>query len=397
MKRILSVCLPAFLSSICSAATITVDPTGGADFTSIQPAIDAAKAGESIRVAPGTYPESIQLREGIRLLGSGAAVTILRAPSYFAVVQAASGCEISGFTITSVEDDVDGITCSDCRDLLITRNIITGNSWSGIDLLNSSAIISNNIIQDNRSAGIFCRNGSTPLIVNNTIVGNHNEAGVNSWSGSSPRVVNNIFLGNTGYGGVFCDEASAEISKNVFWMNSNLDGDPVDIVGCDGGSGNIFADPLPVDPSGDFHLLPGSPCIDAGIPEEAPAVDFDGAGRPCGSGVDIGAFELGGCKGPAEFVRGNADGEGDIDITDAVFLLNHLFLSGVAPGCLDAADANDDGELDLSDAVFSLNFQFLGGIPPASPFPGCGIDGWIDGLDCGSYPGCNGPPANSRA
>ena len=39
----------------CSAATITVDLSGGADFTDIQSAIDAAKDGDSVLVKAGEY------------------------------------------------------------------------------------------------------------------------------------------------------------------------------------------------------------------------------------------------------------------------------------------------------------------------------------------------------
>ena len=38
--------------------------------------------------------------------------------------------------------------------------------------------------------------------------------------------------------------------------------------------------------------------------------------------------------------------------------------------------------------IHSLNFQFLGGPSPRSPFPDCGIEGWIDALDCREYPPC---------
>ena len=43
--------------------------------------------------------------------------------------------------------------------------------------------------------------------------------------------------------------------------------------------------------AGDFHLLVGSPAIDAGIPVSAVTKDFDDVGRPKGTGYDIGAYE----------------------------------------------------------------------------------------------------------
>jgi hypothetical protein len=78
---------------------------------------------------------------------------------------------------------------------------------------------------------------------------------------------------------------------------------------------------------------------------------------------------------PPGFRRGDCDTSGDGEITDAIFLLNFLFLGGNAPGCADACDANDDGELNITDASFLLNFLFLGGPPPPPPGAGeCGPD-----------------------
>ncbi len=58
------------------------------------------------------------------------------------------------------------------------------------------------------------------------------------------------------------------------------------------GTGNITGNPLFVDASAaDYHLQPGSPCIDAGTSYKAPDTDYDGTSRPQGSGYDIGAYE----------------------------------------------------------------------------------------------------------
>lgn len=67
--------------------------------------------------------------------------------------------------------------------------------------------------------------------------------------------------------------------------------------------------------------------------------------------------------------RGDANRDGQIDISDAVFLLNYLFASGVAPGCEPIADTNHDFKVDISDPVNLLGFLFSGGRPldPLSP------------------------------
>jgi hypothetical protein len=90
------------------------------------------------------------------------------------------------------------------------------------------------------------------------------------------------------------------------------------------------------------------------------------------------------------FLRGDSDLSGTrsgdfsraLAVTDAVIILQHLFSGAAAPPCRDAADADDTGDLRLTDALVILNFLFLDGIPPAPPFPTPGIDPTPDTLDC---------------
>jgi hypothetical protein len=70
-----------------------------------------------------------------------------------------------------------------------------------------------------------------------------------------------------------------------------------------------------------------------------------------------------------EFLRGDANGDCSVNITDPTYTLNHLFLEGSPPVCPDAADADDSGDIILTDAVYSLNFLFLGGPGPPDPGP----------------------------
>ena len=85
---------------------------------------------------------------------------------------------------------------------------------------------------------------------------------------------------------------------------------------------------------------------------------------------------------PDMFVRGDCDGAEPINLTDPIFLLNHLFLGGTEPPCPDACDLDDDGVLSLTDAIYELNHLFLGGPRPIPPFPDAGFDPCPDRLGC---------------
>ncbi|MCX6277016.1 MAG: carboxypeptidase regulatory-like domain-containing protein [Bacteroidetes bacterium] len=115
-------------------------------------------------------------------------------------------------------------------------------------------------------------------------------------------IVNNTALNN---GGVSYVVTGGEFRNCIIWGNTdyfgniaNYDGNT--FVNCctdplPDGSGNISSDPYFVDSaSGNFRLLSGSPCIDAGWDAfNNQPVDLDGNPRIFGSTIDMGAYEYG--------------------------------------------------------------------------------------------------------
>jgi hypothetical protein len=64
------------------------------------------------------------------------------------------------------------------------------------------------------------------------------------------------------------------------------------------------------------------------------------------------------------FLAGDANANGSVDMSDAVYLVNYLFIHGPAPPTSEAGDANADGEIDLADVVYLVNYLFLNWSPP---------------------------------
>jgi hypothetical protein len=87
-------------------------------------------------------------------------------------------------------------------------------------------------------------------------------------------------------------------------------------------------------------------------------------------------------KPSSTFVRGDADNNSAVNITDVVVLLNYLFRGGEQPLCADAADADDSGDVNLTDAISLLLSLFRGAGPLAPPYPESGFDPTPDGLPC---------------
>jgi parallel beta-helix repeat protein len=178
----------------------------GVDYSTIQAAIDAALAGDTLIVCPGTYYENIVLdNKNITLRStdpsnpSTVAATIIRATASDSVVKFIGGdtSTLEGFKITNGNPIYYG---------------------GGIYIGSSSPTLLNNVIVNNQAVyggGIYVGYYSSPIIQNNTITGNEAD-----YSGggicvvmSSSIIKNNNITENyaTDHGGGICVYSDSNI------------------------------------------------------------------------------------------------------------------------------------------------------------------------------------------
>ncbi|MDP2898940.1 MAG: right-handed parallel beta-helix repeat-containing protein [bacterium] len=185
---------------------------------------------------------------------------------------------------SSVLEDCDG---------LIEGNAITGNS--GTAIYDCDGTIGNNLVAGNRGKGGGGISECEGIIVNNTIVNNWAAAG-GGICYSQGVIVNCVIWGN---------DATYDYLGQVYSSNEPTYSCIQD---WSGDEGNTAEDPQFVDPDGpdnkldtyqdnDYHLLPDSPCIDAGENWmlDPASLDLEGNLRIAFGGksltVDMGTYE----------------------------------------------------------------------------------------------------------
>jgi hypothetical protein len=90
----------------------------------------------------------------------------------------------------------------------------------------------------------------------------------------------------------------------------------------------------------------------------------------------------------ADFLRGDCNADGGVDISDPILLLERLFGAATAPDCEDSCDGNDDGNLDLADVIAMLDHIFINGAALPEPASACGPDPVSDALTCSATLSC---------
>ncbi|MCH8880917.1 MAG: right-handed parallel beta-helix repeat-containing protein, partial [Planctomycetes bacterium] len=295
---------------------------------------------------------------------------------------------------------VDGGSSALIQQCTISGNY-AGNRGGGlyIGFENSSVVIANCLIAENATDPIF-PGGGLYLTFGSTIITN-------------TAILNN---GNESFAGGFYNEGGEAFLHNcVVWGNAAIVGSQIyvdgfavltieysdiagGLAGVQGsgeilwGAGMIDADPLFVDQeSGDFRLLHGSPCIDAGdnlaVPQGV-STDLDGdprflddptapdTGNPDPDDPKLPIVDM----GPYEY---DADDCNNNDIPDADDIENETSIdcdeNAIPDDC--EVDCNNNGQVDACDVTQGLSDDCNGNLIPDECEPDCNENGQQDDCD----------------
>ena len=182
-----------------AAKTWYVDDGGGADYDTIQGAVDVAGAGDTIYVYDGIYDENVLISTSITLSGqSESGVTIDGGGSGDCVHVSSSDVVINGFTITNASKY--GIR-ADYSDIAIENVTITANGGHGIYFVHGKGFtIRDSTIDENAGGIIYYGAASGDAIVEDNIITNNVGSGIHIGlaEGKSATVRNNKIDNNAG-------------------------------------------------------------------------------------------------------------------------------------------------------------------------------------------------------
>jgi len=286
----------------------------------------------------------------------------------------------AGWTAGGIYNGNSNLTLTNC---IFTGNIVTFFGvppWLPFDGLGGGAILNSNSNLTMANCTFIGNSAHRPYVASGS------GGAICNYSNNYVIGTNSLFVKNSADNGnaLSCD-SSVQIEPSYVQLTScilwdygneiwNNDNSTVtirysDIQGGWPGEGNINADPCFVNPdANDYHLLPGSPCIDMGAAGNYEGqVDMDEQARVMGPRVDMGADEV--CDGCLT-CKGDLDRNGFIMQSDLFEMISILGRTGppyIIADCQrlwnPCADMDDNGFIMLGD-LFALIAQLGQAGPP---------------------------------
>jgi hypothetical protein len=224
-------------------------------YATIQAAVNAAREGDTVRVAAGTYSEHVLISgKAIALVGAGAEQTSIDAAHAGRPITVSTTGDgqvnVSGFTLkngrVAWNDDSDTIglgqgggVYAESTNLALLNDVITSNQGclgTSVSTLDATVTMSRNRIENNPgtsecgSESVFIRgNRGAESMISGTVIQNHNIVGLRLQAAGKLTVNNNIFRNNVaefgiGVGALESLYTELTLTNNLFSGNHGVDG-----------------------------------------------------------------------------------------------------------------------------------------------------------------------------
>ena len=254
--RILALTLLIALATLAPAAADaranTLCVGGGHCFATIQAAVNAADAGDTIRIGPGTFAGGITIDESVNLVGAGPRRTVIDGGGPVVTIGSATStptATISGLTLTGGVSDSDpqspncGPDLITCGPGYTTATALGGGieAFPGTDVT-----IENDVVTDNRAVPSRTVTSVVATCSANTMcrTSDGDGGGIDDWGTMTvidTQVTDNRATGINADGGGIVVERNASLSL----QHSTVTGNRATSPGPDGrggGGGGIFVD-----------------------------------------------------------------------------------------------------------------------------------------------------------
>ena len=265
------------------------------DYGTIQAAVNAAAAGDTILISDGAYNEhNIVVAKSLTIASmNGPAATVIdnqQSGRGFIISEDPTDITLSGLTIQNARIPVyeaGGAVQLLSGKCLVTNCIVQGvtgpGDYSGSPISNQTTNVLNLVVEDSIVRNNFaanCAGIANSIVLRCQIYGN--TGGNNATALAGCNATNCTVYGNGGGhlpnpwtvgGGSGGNWHNCIVWNNLPSHNDQQIFEPISVNYCIvqggyAGTGNLSADPLFVDPvNGDFHLRTNSPAIDAGDPQ----------------------------------------------------------------------------------------------------------------------------------
>ncbi|HHN94075.1 MAG TPA: DUF11 domain-containing protein, partial [Anaerolineae bacterium] len=281
----------------------------------VQWGVNQALTGDQVRVASGTYTDTlgagqvVSLSTSISLIGGYTSTTWtydpVAYPTYldggssarsllitgpvtvtvagFHVVSGTQGVVVQGATATISRCRIynhtnTGIAASS-GSLTLQRSWVYENGGNGVELIDSSYRLENTVIAHNNGAGLHTASAAGQLL--------HTTFARNSLAGAvvdgTATFTNTIFYSHTV--GISVTSGSLASLEATLWYSNTANQTAGTLIS----STNIYSNPAFIDPDGmNYHIRGDSPALNAGV-WVGLGEDVDGDTRPAGLPPDIGA------------------------------------------------------------------------------------------------------------